>query len=74
MRKGNPKKVIEGLARAAIQGAQDSHDLYSRYIRQYYGATGRFAPGCDARDLLAWYEQNMPGELEAITKKKKIAS
>ena len=41
--------------------------VYSEYIVLHFRQTGNLAPGCDARDLLAWYEQNMPAELTAIT-------
>jgi len=36
-------------------------EQYSEYIRHRYQITGSLAPGCDARDLRAWLEQNGNG-------------
>lgn len=70
-KKTHPEKVIIQLAEQVIITAKDSHDLYSAYIRGFFRGTGKLAPGCDARDLLAWYEINMPEQLNAITKTRK---
>ena len=45
--------------------------LFTAYIMGHYHATGNLAPGCDFKDLLAWYDANMPAELAAITRKAK---
>jgi len=58
MAKPRPERVIPSLARLALVRAQgDRKKAYSEYIRAHYQATGRLAPGCDARDLGAWIEK-----------------
>jgi len=35
----------------------DRKAAYSRYIQLYFRQTGRLAPGCDSKDLQAFYEK-----------------
>jgi hypothetical protein len=59
MAKPRPERVIPSLARLAIERARgDMKKVYSEYIRAHFQATGSLAPGCDARDLVAWIEKN----------------
>lgn len=67
-KKLHPELVIPELAIAAMGETKRRTELYTHYIIRHFRATGRLAPGCDFRDLLAWYEQNMPDELAAVTK------
>ena len=71
MSKVHVEDVNPDLAIAAIRGCTQRTHLYSQYIIAHYRLTGQLAPGCDARDLYAWYEANMPVELSAITMKPK---
>lgn len=69
--KGKPERVTPVLARAAIEQVQKQvkpsvNVLYTHYIRLNYSATGKLAPGCDARDLMAWYSIHMPEEFAAV--------
>ena len=58
MAKPRPERVIPSLARLAIERARgDRARVYSEYIRAHFQATGSLAPGCDARDLVAWIEE-----------------
>ena len=66
-KKEHPERVHPGMARAAIAKATQRSHVYTEYILIHYHQTGNLAPGCDARDLLVWYEQNMPIEIEKIT-------
>ena len=66
-KKLHPELVIPQLAIKAMGEVKDRSALYSRYITSYYRITGKLAPGCDFKDLLAWYELNMSAELAAIT-------
>jgi len=43
----------EALRRAA----GDRQAAWSRYIQLHYQTTGSLAPGCDAKDLYAWYKE-----------------
>ena len=57
MGKPDISKVIPALARQALLLAGgDRKAAYSRYIQLYFSQTGRFAPGCDNRDLQAFYD------------------
>lgn len=67
MSKEYPDRVYPAMARRVMAKAKLRTHLYSDYIVAHFRATGNLAPGCDARDLMAWYEQNMPEELAAIT-------
>ena len=59
MAKPRPERVIPSLARLAIKRARgDRTRVYSEYIRAHFQATGCLAPGCDARDLVAWIKEN----------------
>ena len=58
MGKPDISKVIPALARQALLLAgSDRKAAYSRYIQLYFRQTGRLAPGCDNRDLQAFYEK-----------------
>jgi len=46
-------------AREALRHAKgDRKAAYSRYIQMHYQSTGGLAPGCDNKDLQAWYDEN----------------
>ena len=58
MSKPDISKVIPSLARQALKLAGgDRKAAYSRYIQLYFRQTGRLAPGCDSKDLQAFYEK-----------------
>lgn len=58
MAKPDTNKVIPALARQALKIAGgDRKAAYSRYIELHYKQTGRLAPGCDNRDLQAFYDK-----------------
>ena len=58
MSKPDISKVIPSLARQALKLAGgDRKVVYSRYIQLYFRQTGRLAPGCDSKDLQAFYEK-----------------
>lgn len=73
-KKAHPERVNPEIARLAIGRATMRTHCYTEYIILHYRATGNLAPGCDARDLYAWYELNMPAELAQITGIKKKQS
>lgn len=50
-------KVHPGLADTAYEAVKgDRQATYSQYIKLYYRQTGRFVPGCDNKDLQAYYD------------------
>ena len=58
MAKADISKVIPSLARQALKLAGgDRKAAYSRYIQLYFRQTGRLAPGCNNKDLQAFYEK-----------------
>ena len=58
MGKPDISKVIPALARQALLLAGgDRKAAYSRYIVLHYRNTGKLAPGCDNKDLQAFYEK-----------------
>ena len=58
MGKPDISKVIPVLARQALLLAGgDRKAAYSRYIKLHYKNTGKLAPGCDNKDLQAFYEK-----------------
>ena len=58
MAKPDISKVIPSLARQALKLAGGDRQIaYSNYIKLYFSQTGRLAPGCDNRDLQAFYEK-----------------
>lgn len=63
-KKPQPQRVSPEIARQAIAAAAgDRHTVYTHYIVLSFRQTGSLAPGCDARDLLAWldeHEQDQP--------------
>lgn len=52
-RKPHPERVIVSLVEKALETGKERAALYSEYIRLHYRATGRLAPGCDAKDFYA---------------------
>jgi len=68
-KKLHPELIYYAWARGAMAGAKVRAELFTYYIMAHYRATGNLAPGCDFRDLLAWYAVNMPAELAAVTRK-----
>jgi len=62
MGKPDISKVIPALARQALLLADgDRNAAYSRYIQLYFKQTGRLAPGCDNKDLQAFYDSKEVG-------------
>lgn len=60
MSKPDTSKVIPTLARQALKLAGgDRKAAFSRYIEVHYRNTGRIAPGCDNRDLQAFYDKEV---------------
>ncbi len=58
MAKPDISKVIPSLARQALKLAGGDRKIaYSNYIKLYFSQTGRLAPGCDNKDLQAFYEK-----------------
>jgi len=58
MAKADISKVIPSLARQALKLAGgDRKAAYSMYIQLYFRQTGRLAPGCNNKDLQAFYEK-----------------
>lgn len=58
MGKGDPSKVIPKLALEALKMANgDRQAAFSRYIQLHYWLTGSLAPGCDNKDLQAFYDK-----------------
>jgi hypothetical protein len=67
MSKVHLEHVNPDLAEIAMRGCTQRTHLYTQYILAHYRVTGDLAPDCDARDLYAWYEANMPVQLANIT-------
>lgn len=58
MAKPDISKVIPSLARQALELAGgDRKVAYSRYIQLYFRQTGKLAPGCNNKDLQAFYDK-----------------
>lgn len=57
MGKVSTARVHPGMARAAKEKAKDRKAAWSEYIRIHYQGTGRLAPGCDAIDFYAVYDE-----------------
>lgn len=58
VKRGNPDKVNPVMALEALQRAKGNRKAaYSEYIRLTYQATGSLVPGCDNRDLQAFYDK-----------------
>lgn len=56
--KGKVDRVIPKVADEALKRANgDRKAAYSQYIRLRYSVTGKLAPGCDNKDLQAYYDQ-----------------
>jgi hypothetical protein len=49
--KPHPERVIVSLVEKALETGKERVALFSEYIRLHYKATGRLAPGCDAKDF-----------------------
>jgi hypothetical protein len=56
--KPDPSKVNPGRAYSAYHQVDDRQSAYSKYIQLTFQATGQLAPGCDAKDLIAYYDAN----------------
>ena len=60
-RSGNPDRVDPASAERAYQRATGRTEparrqaAWTEYILCHFEATGQMAPGCDMRDLMAWY-------------------
>lgn len=66
MGKPDISKVIPALARQALKLAGgDRKAAYSRYIQLYFRQTGRLAPGCDSKDLQAFYEKERDNDAQS---------
>ena len=58
MPKPDVSKVIPSLARQALKNANgDRKAAYSQYIKLYFNQTGKLAPGCNNKDLQAFYDK-----------------
>ncbi len=58
MPKDHPERVHPEIARQALERAEMRTHIYTEYIILHFRSTGKLAPGCDARDLYAWLEEN----------------
>lgn len=57
-KKTHPELVDRHLAIAALNGAAGNRQqAFTSYIILRFRNTGQFGPGCDMRDLQAWYDQ-----------------
>lgn len=56
MAKAHPEKVIPLLLARAVATGKKRNDLFSEYIRFHYQVSGSIAPGCDAKDFYAAYD------------------
>ena len=61
MPKADPSKVHPAMAEEAMRQASERQGVYTEYIRLFYQSTGRLGPNCDAKDLMAWMNENHPG-------------
>ena len=60
MARPNPDRVHPRVAEDALQEANGDRQLaWTKYILLHFRGTRKLAPGCDMRDLIAWYEQNV---------------
>ena len=57
MAKADKSKVNKAMARAARDRAKDRAAAFSEYVRLHYQSTGCLAPGCDAKDFYAVYDE-----------------
>ena len=67
---GKPERVNPVLAAEALRRSDGGrNDLYGQYILARYRATGSLVAGCDARDLMAWLDQQAKpiGDLQRQT-------
>ena len=56
MAKADYNKVDPTIAREALrQAGHDRGKAYSEYIRLMFRSTGNLAPGCDNKDLQAFF-------------------
>jgi hypothetical protein len=62
VRKTDIERVIPQLAIKALERAKDCGSVFTEYILLHYRDTGNLAPGCDNKDLIAWYRVNMLNE------------
>lgn len=60
MAKPDINKANPLLAKQALINANfDRKAAYSNYIKLYYRQTGKLAPGCDNKDLQAFYDMHV---------------
>lgn len=58
MGKPDTNKVHPAIAKRALELANGNKQAaYSRYIQLYFRQTGKLAPGCDNKDLQAFYDK-----------------
>ena len=60
MAKADASKVHPRFGEIIVETGKDLGSLYSEAVRLSYHTTGRFAPGFDAKDLVAWVRLNYP--------------
>jgi len=60
MAKADANKVHPMFGEELIKTGKDLNSLYSEAVMLSYKITGRFAPGFDAKDLVAWIKLNYP--------------
>lgn len=54
--KARPERVDPTVGQAVMQETKDRQRSWTLYIIAHWRATGDLAPGCDARDWLAWFD------------------
>lgn len=56
-----PERVHPALAERVYQenGGKGRGSAFSDYIVLHFRVTGDLAPGCDAKDFLAWWDQRV---------------
>lgn len=55
--KPHPERVDPAIAARVCERAKSRQHAFSDYIVSHFRVTGDLAPGCDARDFYAWYDQ-----------------
>lgn len=66
----NPEKVNWNIGAYAAEHCKDLGSAYSEAVRITFRSTGRFAPGFDAKDLVAWIRINYPDTFDKKGKRK----
>jgi len=60
MAKADANKVHPLFGKMIVETGKDLNSLYSEAVKLSYRTTGQFAPGFDAKDLVAWVKLNCP--------------